>query len=185
VTAMAALTADINRPGATADLGPGGPPAARTTGPAGADRSIAQKTGFGLVSPLPGILPSLHLDTFITLPVGVEAYAAYALRAWLSAEPSISGRTRPFAKWSAICSFAFGMAGQVAYLVHPREVMGCLDVAEALGDPAVHAHSDQKRCRFHLACQTFSGWTHAGMPRSTVVGTAGRPVDLGPGRRAH
>jgi len=32
---------------------------------------IAQKTGFGLVSPLPGILPSLHLDTSITLPVGV------------------------------------------------------------------------------------------------------------------
>ena len=32
---MAALTAGMNRPGATADLGPGGPPAARTTGPAG------------------------------------------------------------------------------------------------------------------------------------------------------
>ena len=44
---------------------------------------IAQKTGFGLVSPLPGIWPSLHLDTAVTLPVGVEAYAAYALRAWL------------------------------------------------------------------------------------------------------
>jgi hypothetical protein len=76
---------------------------------------IAQKTGFGLVSPLPGILPSLHLDTSITLPVGVEAYAAYALRAWLSGEHSISGRTRRFAKWSAICSFTLGMAGQVAY----------------------------------------------------------------------
>jgi hypothetical protein len=76
---------------------------------------IAQKTGFGLVSPLPGIWPSLHLDTSITLPVGVEAYAAYALRAWLSGEHSISGRTRRFAKWSAICSFALGMAGQVAY----------------------------------------------------------------------
>jgi hypothetical protein len=76
---------------------------------------IAQKTGFGLVSPLPGIWPSLHLDTSITLPVGVEAYAAYALRAWLSGEHSVSGRTRRFAKWSAICSFALGMAGQVAY----------------------------------------------------------------------
>ena len=32
---------------------------------------IAQKTGFGRVSPLPGIWPSLHLDTTITLPVGV------------------------------------------------------------------------------------------------------------------
>ena len=39
VTAMAALTAGVNRPGSTADLGPGGPPAVRTTGPAGRDRS--------------------------------------------------------------------------------------------------------------------------------------------------
>ena len=76
---------------------------------------IAQKTGFGLVSPLPGIWPSLPLDTTITLPVGVEAYAAYALRAWLAREAWTSDRTRRFAKWSAICSFALGMAGQVAY----------------------------------------------------------------------
>jgi hypothetical protein len=76
---------------------------------------IAQRTGFGRVSPLPGIWPSLHLDTAITLPVGVEAYAAYALRAWLAREDWISARTRRFAKWSAICSFALGMAGQVAY----------------------------------------------------------------------
>jgi hypothetical protein len=143
---VAALTAGMDYSD-TADLGSGGPPAARTTGPAGGDRSaavtsgartvrswpllvlaapaaaevwsgwvgIAQKTGFGLVSPLPGILPSLHLDTSITLPVGVEAYAAYALRAWLADGHSISGRTRRFARWSAICSFALGMAGQVAY----------------------------------------------------------------------
>ena len=76
---------------------------------------IAQKTGFGLVSPLPGIWPSLHLDTTITLPVGVEAYAAYALRAWLAREGRGQSRTRRFAKWSAICSFALGMAGQIAY----------------------------------------------------------------------
>ena len=144
---MAALTAGGNRFGVSADLGLGGSPAARTTGPAGGDRSaavslgartvrswpllvlaapaaaevwsgwvgIARLTGFGLVSPLPGIWPSLHLDTSITLPVGVEAYAAYALLAWLSGEHPVSGRTRRFAKWSAICSFALGMAGQVAY----------------------------------------------------------------------
>jgi hypothetical protein len=76
---------------------------------------IARKTGLGLVSPLPGIWPSLHLDTSITLPVGVEAYAAYALRAWLATEHAVSARTRQFAKWSAIFSFALGMAGQVAY----------------------------------------------------------------------
>jgi len=47
--------------------------------------------------------------------VGVEAYAAYALRAWLARDRPVSDRTRRFAKWSAICSFALGMAGQVAY----------------------------------------------------------------------
>ena len=72
---------------------------------------IARLTGFGIVSPLPGIWPSLHLDTSITLPVGVEAYAAYALRAWLAGEHAVSPRTRRFAKWSAMCSFALGMAG--------------------------------------------------------------------------
>jgi hypothetical protein len=133
---MAALTAGMNRPGAKADLGPadGDRSAAVSSdtrvvrswpllvlaAPAAAEVwsgwvGIAQKTGFGLVSPLPGILPSLHLDTSITLPVGVEAYAAYALRAWLADGHSVSGRTRRFAKWSAICSFALGMAGQVAY----------------------------------------------------------------------
>ena len=76
---------------------------------------IAQKTGSGLVSPLPGIWPALHLDTTITLPVGVEAYAEYALRAWLAREDGLSSRTRRFARWSAIGSFALGMAGQVAY----------------------------------------------------------------------
>ena len=50
---------------------------------------IAEKTGFGRVSPLPGIWPSLHLDTTITLPVGVEAYAAHALRAWLASEHAV------------------------------------------------------------------------------------------------
>jgi hypothetical protein len=76
---------------------------------------IAQKTGFGRVPLLPGLWPSLHLDTAITLPVGVEAYAAYALRAWLATGQTLSPRTRRFAKWSAICSFTLGMAGQVAY----------------------------------------------------------------------
>jgi hypothetical protein len=47
--------------------------------------------------------------------VGVEAYAAYALRAWLAHDQKTSARTRQFAKWSAICSFALGMAGQIAY----------------------------------------------------------------------
>jgi hypothetical protein len=76
---------------------------------------IGQLTGFGQVHPLPGIWDSLHLDSAVTLPVGVEAYAAYALHTWLAAGARLTGRTRRFAKWSAIGSLLLGMAGQVAY----------------------------------------------------------------------
>jgi hypothetical protein len=76
---------------------------------------IGEMTGFGLVHPLPGIWNSFHLNTAVTLPVGVEAYAAYALRAWLSELASVSYRTRRFARRSAIGSLLLGMAGQVAY----------------------------------------------------------------------
>ena len=76
---------------------------------------IGQMTGFGQIHPLPGIWDSLHLNTAGTLPIGVEAYAAYALRAWLATGLSVSGRTRRFAKLSAIASLLLGMAGQVAY----------------------------------------------------------------------
>jgi hypothetical protein len=76
---------------------------------------IGRLTGFGEVRPLPGIWNSLHLDTAVTLPVGVEAYAAYALHAWLATSVPLTDRTRRFAKWSAIGSLLLGMAGQVAY----------------------------------------------------------------------
>jgi hypothetical protein len=45
VTAMSALTAGMNRPGTADQLGPGGPLAARTTGPAGCDRFAAVSSG--------------------------------------------------------------------------------------------------------------------------------------------
>jgi hypothetical protein len=72
-----------------------------------------------MVPLMPGIRPSLHLDTAVTLPVGVECYAAYALRAWLAADHAISGRTRRFARRPAVFSFTLGMAGQVAF--HPMD----------------------------------------------------------------
>ena len=68
-----------------------------------------------MVSLLPGIWSSVHLDTAVTLPVGVECYAAYALRAWLATGHAISDWTRRFARRSAVLSFALGMAGQVAF----------------------------------------------------------------------
>ncbi len=76
---------------------------------------IGQLTGFGQVHPLPGLWPGLRLDTAITLPVGVEAYAAYALHAWLTANNQVSARTRAFARRSATGSLLLGMAGQIAY----------------------------------------------------------------------
>ena len=111
-------TGPLRSPPAPGPSGPGRcwswPPRPRPRcGPAGS--ASRRRPGSGWSPRCRASCPSLHLDTSITLPVGVEAYAAYALRAWLTSEQSVSGRTRRFAKWSAICSFALGMAGQVAY----------------------------------------------------------------------
>lgn len=75
---------------------------------------LGELAGFGLVHPLPGIWDRFQLNTAITLPVGVETYAAFALHVWLSS--AMAGRAaRKFAKWSAIGSLLLGMAGQGAY----------------------------------------------------------------------
>ncbi len=74
---------------------------------------LGELAGFGIVHPLPGIWDSARLNTAITLPIGVETYAAYALHVWLS---GVAGATaRRYAKWSAIGSLLLGMAGQGAY----------------------------------------------------------------------
>jgi hypothetical protein len=73
---------------------------------------LGSMCGFGLVQPFPGIL-SFHLDTAITLPVGVEAYGAYALGAWLT--PGTPDQAKTFARRSAIGALALGMLGQVVY----------------------------------------------------------------------
>jgi len=76
-------------------------------------------TGFGIVHPLPGIWDEATLNTAITLPIGVETYAAFALRV-------VPARARRFAKWSAIGSLVLGALGQVAY-----HLMAAADVASA------------------------------------------------------
>ena len=65
--------------------------------------------GFGVVHPLPGIVDSFTINTAVTLPVGVEAYGAYALGAWLT--PGTSDIARKFARWSATGNLALGMLG--------------------------------------------------------------------------
>jgi hypothetical protein len=105
-------------------------------------------TGFGVVHPLPGIADGFSINTAITLPIGVEVYAAYALRAWLSGQ--VRHRARRFAKWSAIGSLLVGALGQVAYHVlvatgiHAAPwwittLVACLPVA-VLGMGAALAH---------------------------------------------
>jgi hypothetical protein len=75
---------------------------------------LGRLTGFGPIQLLPGIVDGFEFNSAITLPIGVETYAAFALRVWLSGSTR-SARTRSFAKWSAIGSLLLGMAGQVAY----------------------------------------------------------------------
>jgi hypothetical protein len=158
---------------------------------------IAQKTGFGLISPLPGIWPSLHLDTAITFPVGVEAYAAYALRAWLAPDQAISGRTRRFAMWSAICSFALGMAGQVAYHLMAQAgtarapwpvttVVSCLPVLVlAMGTTLAHMLCTDAAARDALSsqrCGQRGGLQSVSWSREDQAGPGGGPREAGRAR---
>ncbi|TWF94422.1 ABC transporter permease [Saccharopolyspora dendranthemae] len=74
---------------------------------------LGQLTGFGIVHPLPGIADGFAINTAITLPIGVETYAAYALRVWLSGQ--VPAKARRFAKYSALGSLALGALGQIAF----------------------------------------------------------------------
>jgi hypothetical protein len=70
--------------------------------------------GFGIVHPLPGIADGFELNSAITLPIGVEAYSAYALGTWLSARP-IARSARRFAAWSSLAALGLGLLGQAVY----------------------------------------------------------------------
>jgi hypothetical protein len=150
-------------------------------------------TGFGQIRLLPGIWESLHIDTAVTLPVGVEAYAAFALRVWLTSSPTVSDRTRRFARWSAIAALVLGMAGQVAYHLlsqarmtrAPWEVttlVSCLPVL-VLGMGSALAHllrSDAASITGHQDEQIAAAWT----ARQRVAAAGARwsaPVTEGPG----
>ncbi|WP_436501823.1 hypothetical protein [Actinokineospora sp. HUAS TT18] len=75
---------------------------------------LGQMAGFGIVKPLPGLIDGLEVNSAIVLPISVEAYAAYALRCWLTTD-AISRTARRFAMASAIASLVIGALAQVAY----------------------------------------------------------------------
>lgn len=75
---------------------------------------LGKLTGFGEIELLPGIV-GWKLDTAITLPLGMEAYAAYALRVWLAPPAGMSDFGKKFAARSTIAALVLGAAGQIAY----------------------------------------------------------------------
>lgn len=108
---------------------------------------LGQMCGFGPVTLLPGIA-DWKLNTAITLPIGMETYAGFAIKTWLSR--NVSDRARSFARWSTIVSLGVGSFGQVAYHLMAAAgwkaapwpiviVVSCLPVA-VLGMGAALAH---------------------------------------------
>jgi hypothetical protein len=75
---------------------------------------LGEMAGFGPVNLLPGIGQGWTVNSAIVLPISVEAYAAYALRVWLSTSWH-SDRTIRFARRSTWISLVVGGAAQVAY----------------------------------------------------------------------
>jgi hypothetical protein len=75
---------------------------------------VGELTGFGPVNLLPGFGDGLTVNSAITLPLGVEAYVALAMGAWLSGVPMAAGARR-FAMVSSLISLSLGMGAQVAY----------------------------------------------------------------------
>jgi hypothetical protein len=119
--------------GASARQAPG-PPSAWPLGLIGIAAAVAvwggwvdlgRLTGFGMVQPLPGLVDDLSINTAIVLPIGIEAYGGYALRAWLSSA-ALSARTRSYAGWSALASLVVGGGAQIA-----SHLMKAHDVAVA------------------------------------------------------
>lgn len=74
---------------------------------------LGELCGFGVVHPLPGIDDQFHLNTAITLPIGVEAFGAYAIRVWL--RPGAPARARRFAMWALLGSLLLGGGSQATY----------------------------------------------------------------------
>jgi hypothetical protein len=126
---------------------------------------LGEMVGFGPIRLLPGIADGFVINSAITLPLGMEAYAAYALRAWLAGpDADLTERARSFARWSALGALALGAGGQIAYhLMAAAEIttapwlitafVSCLPVI-VLGCGAALAHLTHQSARTHPAPAT-------------------------------
>ncbi|OLS99360.1 hypothetical protein BJF90_39305 [Pseudonocardia sp. CNS-004] len=77
---------------------------------------LGKLAGFGPVQLLPGIADEFVINSAITLPLGVEAYAFYALWVWLApAAARVPARARRFACWSSVAALGVGLFGQATY----------------------------------------------------------------------
>ncbi|MFF2832295.1 hypothetical protein ACFVSK_11085 [Cellulosimicrobium cellulans] len=124
---------------------------------------LGQMSGFGPVNLLPGIM-DLTVNLAITLPLGMEVYAAFALGVWLT-HRNIRPAARSFAGWSVLASLVIGAAGQITYhLLHaagieraPWQVVvgvACVPVA-VMGMGAALAHLlGVRRARLGVAVET-------------------------------
>lgn len=81
---------------------------------------LGELAGFGTVNLLPGFGGGLHVNLAITLPIGIEAYAAAAL--YVAVAGLVAGRARWFAATSAGVALLLGAFGQAAY--HLLEARG-------------------------------------------------------------
>lgn len=78
--------------------------------------------GFGPVNLLPGIGDGMTVDLAITLPLGIESYAAIAL--YVAVSGIVTGSARLFAWCSAVGALLLGAVGQSLYHVLTAEEGG-------------------------------------------------------------
>ncbi len=139
---------------------------------------LGRMSGFGPVNLLPGIM-DLTVNLAITLPLGMEVYAAFALGVWLT-HRNIRPTARSFAGWSVLASLVIGAAGQITYhLLHaagieraPWQVVvgvACVPVA-VMGMGAALAHLLGVRRPRPIAAETGDPMTDpaAATPEETV-----------------
>jgi hypothetical protein len=141
-------------------------------------------TGFGVVQPLPGIWDGLRIDTRVTLPIGMEAYAAYALSVGLG--QTATARAASFARRSAVGALILGAVGQVAYHLMSAAgltrapwpvtaLVACLPVA-VLGMGAALAHLTNNNGRVDGAGSVLDTETSSTRSRSVPLAEVAQAV---------